>query len=391
MRQQKSNTRFGVYDGAKRVANITYLRYHAPRTNMDGLSQNDLCLFSQCIEQLYQCTDIDAFPRHVMGIVAKLVGGLFVSYTEVNPLRQRVRGFLDPPTFDMQQLGPVLIRYRDQHPLIHHYNKTGDGRALMISDFLTEHQWHQTDLYQQLYRPMQVEDQMSITLPAPQPIAVAMVVSRTRRDFSERDRTMLNLFRPHMVAAYELADRFSRLKHDAQTTQQAVESMNVGLIRAASDGRVTFMSDKARLWLESHLPAPDDPSRLPELLARWVARARQLAASKAPKPIDPLRLDSPAEILEIRWKALDGDDLLLMESHPRYGSAAQLKKLGLTDREADVLYWVSEGKTNSEIGIILGTSPRTVQKHLERIFNKLNVQTRMAAGLRAIEVWHTSV
>lgn len=53
--------------------------------------------------------------------------------------------------------------------------------------------------------------------------------------------------------------------------------------------------------------------------------------------------------------------------------------LGLTRRETDVLQWVAAGKTNTEIGFILGISSRTVQKHLEHIFEKLGVASRTAA------------
>jgi DNA-binding CsgD family transcriptional regulator len=52
----------------------------------------------------------------------------------------------------------------------------------------------------------------------------------------------------------------------------------------------------------------------------------------------------------------------------------------LTAREAEVLYWVVKGKINRDIGDILGTSPMTVKKHLERVFAKLGVETRTAAA-----------
>jgi DNA-binding CsgD family transcriptional regulator len=58
---------------------------------------------------------------------------------------------------------------------------------------------------------------------------------------------------------------------------------------------------------------------------------------------------------------------------------------GLTAREAEVLYWVAQGKTNRDIGDILGTSPRTVTKHLEHVFEKLGVETRTAAARMAME------
>jgi DNA-binding CsgD family transcriptional regulator len=52
----------------------------------------------------------------------------------------------------------------------------------------------------------------------------------------------------------------------------------------------------------------------------------------------------------------------------------------LTPKEAEVLYWVVKGKINRDIGDILGSSPMTVKKHLERIFAKLGVETRTAAA-----------
>ncbi len=57
----------------------------------------------------------------------------------------------------------------------------------------------------------------------------------------------------------------------------------------------------------------------------------------------------------------------------------------LTKREAEVLAWVAQGKTNWEVAKILGASPRTVQKHLEHIFQKLGVETRTAATVWALQ------
>ena len=56
----------------------------------------------------------------------------------------------------------------------------------------------------------------------------------------------------------------------------------------------------------------------------------------------------------------------------------------LTFREAEVLYWVVRGKSNRDVGDILGSSPRTVDKHMERILTKLGVENRSAAVAAAI-------
>jgi DNA-binding CsgD family transcriptional regulator len=60
--------------------------------------------------------------------------------------------------------------------------------------------------------------------------------------------------------------------------------------------------------------------------------------------------------------------------------AAMSLSFKLTAREAEVLYWVVKGKINRDIADILGASPATVKKHLERVFDKLGVETRTAAA-----------
>jgi DNA-binding CsgD family transcriptional regulator len=58
---------------------------------------------------------------------------------------------------------------------------------------------------------------------------------------------------------------------------------------------------------------------------------------------------------------------------------------GLTEREAEVLLWISRGKANREISEILGISPRTVNKHLEQIFEKMGIENRASAAAAAVK------
>ena len=76
--------------------------------------------------------------------------------------------------------------------------------------------------------------------------------------------------------------------------------------------------------------------------------------------------------------------VVLTESNDRATIEALGLAFRLTTREAEVLHWVVQGKTNRDIGDILGTSPRTVHKHLEHVFAKLGVETRTAAAMRAL-------
>lgn len=99
------------------------------------------------------------------------------------------------------------------------------------------------------------------------------------------------------------------------------------------------------------------------------------------KPVDK------ADLLRgIRARLARAEQLARREFQPNFDSPAPLHTLGLTPRVAEVLLWVAQGKTNSDIGTILGISESTVKKHLLEIFEKLGVETRSAATLRAIEV-----
>jgi DNA-binding NarL/FixJ family response regulator len=72
--------------------------------------------------------------------------------------------------------------------------------------------------------------------------------------------------------------------------------------------------------------------------------------------------------------------------NPDFSSSTPLKQLGLTEREAEVLLWVTQGKSNGDIAILLGMAEATVKRHMSNIFPKLGVESRNAATLRAIEI-----
>ncbi len=71
---------------------------------------------------------------------------------------------------------------------------------------------------------------------------------------------------------------------------------------------------------------------------------------------------------------------MLPEERPTGPQPVSFERRDLTQRETEVLQWVLQGKTNAEIGCILGMSTRTVQKHVEHILDKLGVETRTAAA-----------
>jgi DNA-binding CsgD family transcriptional regulator len=75
---------------------------------------------------------------------------------------------------------------------------------------------------------------------------------------------------------------------------------------------------------------------------------------------------------------------------PDQRSVKALASLKLTAREAEVLFWISQGKSNHDIGVILGAKTGTICKHVEHIFGKLNVENRTAAAVLALETYRSA-
>lgn len=73
------------------------------------------------------------------------------------------------------------------------------------------------------------------------------------------------------------------------------------------------------------------------------------------------------------------------EFRAEFKSPKPLESLGISPREAEILFWTAQGKTNAEVAVILDISPATAKKHLENIYAKLGVENRQAATLMALE------
>lgn len=103
----------------------------------------------------------------------------------------------------------------------------------------------------------------------------------------------------------------------------------------------------------------------------------------------PAALDAAGSPVTARRFAENGRDdlaMFVLEEKGAPPGPAVLTRLGLTPREAEVLFWIAQGKSNPDIATILGASVRTVHKHVENIFRKLGCETRNAATLAALEL-----
>jgi DNA-binding NarL/FixJ family response regulator len=103
------------------------------------------------------------------------------------------------------------------------------------------------------------------------------------------------------------------------------------------------------------------------------------------KPIEPDDLLAAIEARLSRQRQTSDAALRRVDADVDFSSAAPLETLGLTPREAEVLLWVAQGKSNADVATILSVSDKTVKIHLAHIYEKLSVETRTAAALIAVE------
>ena len=350
---------------------------------MTRLRSRDLGATLEFLRETYALRDLHTFARYTISALPRVVASEHTSYNEVNPRVGRNHVLCDPTNF-YNHLIPTFERHMSEHPLIAHYGRTSDGRALKISDFLTRDQFHRLPLYNEFFRVVGVEHQLAFVLPAPPPLVVGIALNRGRRDFGERDRTILNLLRPHLVQAYGNAEAATKIARELMLITQGEEALGHGVVLLNAEGQVRLATPRARRWLAEYFGSAGG-RRLPETLWRWVRHQEGLlaAADDVPPPQRPLLVDHGTRRLVVRFFTSSRDGLLLLDEQgppePR-----RLEALGLTRREAEVLAWVVQGKTNPEIATILGTRRRTVSKQLERIHQKLGVETRTAAAMLAV-------
>ena len=357
---------------------------------MERLSRGDLRAVLDCLQTTYATLDIEAFPRQAVAGLRRVVPAPFGSFNEIDHRAATISYVVEPAEAQVSRLELVVGQYLHEQPMVAHYQRTGDGSARKLSDFLTREEFHRLSIYNQNYSRSGVEYQMSVMVrslqrPSPRTIAIALDRSRGDSDFTERDRIILNLLRPHLITAYANAETVSALRRTAPATDGAPETRRREIIVLRRSGR-HLISPRAAYWLDEYFgDASSRGDHLPDELQSWVRGQRLHAGqgSTLPSPATPLMVEREGARLEIRLVPDSPDDMLVLEEQKMRVDHAALQQLGLTRREAEVLHWVREGKTNPEVGAILQVSPRTVGKLLERIFPKLGVHTRTAAAVRA--------
>lgn len=335
-------------------------------------------------------TDVAGFAAAGLEGLPRLVASELTTLSICDLARGRRTVFSAPvPSLGSSEL-ETFDRFFYEHPLVRFHSQHADGGACRISDAVATGEFRRSPLFNEYYRRLGIDHVMAMPLFVDRRFLISFVANRSGRDFGDGDRGVFDAVRVQLAALF----RHALLLERARAAMTRIEELSVQegwcVICIDGAGRVRRISDRARERVA--LCCPGEPlavdGRLPAALDRWVVES--LA-----DVYDVLSRNATASLTlahagtSLRFHLVPDADatdgyLVLVGRPARGGPLEPAQDLPVTAREREVLTWAAAGKTNQQIAEILGTSTRTVEKHFEHIFDKLGVETRTAAVMRAL-------
>lgn len=215
------------------------------------ISREDLERALEFVGAVQAAPDLDSYRRAVLGIDS-LVPGHIVAYNEIDLDSGEVLAIAEPPVLEPRDY-ELFERYHRQNPLLDYHARTGETAPRALSDLITAEELHETELYRQFYSRHGVEDQIAIILPSPPGKLNAVVLNRGERGFSDRERALLELVRPHLLQAFRMVSEAERSRGEISELRQRLERIADPVAEAAETyGLTERQAEVLRLIAAGH-------------------------------------------------------------------------------------------------------------------------------------------
>ncbi|HEX8714779.1 MAG TPA: hypothetical protein VF706_04345, partial [Solirubrobacteraceae bacterium] len=210
---------------------------------MMPLSARDVRNVLDFVGEAHGAGDLDELRAFMPAGLAGLVRTDYASYNEVG-----IDGTVYA-TVAFPEVPPEAFerwaKYAYQNPLVVRHAQTRDGRAYRFSDVADPAELARLELFRDFYKSLGVRHQIAFTLPSPPRLTFGLALSRGGRDYSERDRDVLNLTRPHLIQAYRNVQARERAGRLIEALRNGVDASGEA-IAIVDAGSVAFASSAAR-------------------------------------------------------------------------------------------------------------------------------------------------
>ena len=350
---------------------------------MTRLRQRDLTVFSHALSVLYADVSAGTLSDRILGSLRTLFDCDFASFSLLDLREGRFHAFAIDPVVSAWPGTETHQRHLPTDPAASYIKRTRRPQAVKISDFVSLRQYRNLSVYTEVFGPVGCDRRLGFADQSAGPVSLVSTLNRKGRDFSEEERTLLDLLRPHLLQANTHAHAGKRLNAaHARERARLADLSGAGLAELDAAGRVVWLTPRAETLLAEFFPAPARAPRswrLPgELDRRLVPVVRQPLVTSVDEPRKPRRLiwefaGPNGRVLRVRLvpHAPDASWRILLELIGGTVPVRQLTHLlKLTPREAEVLHWLAQGKTNWEIGMILDMAEKNrrqaPRKHLRQ-------------------------
>ncbi|HMJ07935.1 MAG TPA: helix-turn-helix transcriptional regulator [Pyrinomonadaceae bacterium] len=294
----------------------------------------------------------------------------------------------DPPGSITDAEHEIFAHFAHEHPFAPDVFGNGRRGILETGDYLSPTGFRKTAIYNEYYRLYRIDHQMMAALSIGPNEILTYTYNRKKNAFTSEERLMIDLLAPHVGNAIVNSRKIQKLFAAEASLDSAMQAKSSGVVSLGVDSRIGYISGYARDLIEKYFDHRNFQGEyLPEELWTWVRQHDSVndcvLTARSNKFIIE-RSDSTLTISLIPRGNVS--EAILIFEETRKKSPLDLLHLGLTRRQTEVLFWISQGKTDNDIAFLLGISPKTVHKHAENIYVRLGVETRTGAMLRSLEI-----
>lgn len=329
---------------------------------------------------LHEASDLDALCTRANEALASLVPCDWPVISLATTLLPNVRFAYSPHRADWRRFADDSLVHAHEEPVYTARLRQTLSAPASVTTMITPRALERTAYYQGVWRPLGVRRMLRYLTPGLLSFRVELARAADR-EFTPAEVAIVHALGRHLDAA---ASALAQRHHDRLPVGGRLYSVQTFAWLVCDDsGRVLRAEPLALERMRAALGPGAPLDRIPDA---WRAELRHRARG------------GPATVF---WHSLRGQPMSVHVAPIRptpnefsVGFLAQpgppdpttaYQRLGLTPRQAEVLHWVAQGKTNPEIAIILGLSALTVKKHLEGIFHALGVENRTAAASLALQ------